>query len=104
MTVALVVSTPPSQMIPASVEASTSVPNTSNSNQGAAEGCTPIDPRCGPQDQPNSSGASNLNQQAINHINQAQSALENGDTEAAKTHMDAAKQALGCNKTIDPNC
>lgn len=42
-------------------------------------------------------GASNSNQQqAINHINQAQSALQNGDTEGAQMHMDAAKQALHC--------
>jgi hypothetical protein len=50
------------------------------------------------------SNASNSNQEAIDHINQAQSALQNGDTEGAQMHMDSAKQALGCNKIIDPNC
>jgi hypothetical protein len=75
MTVALLVSTSSSQMISASVEGGTPVPNTSNSNQ-----------------------------QAIDHINQAQSALQNGDTEGANGHLDLAKQALDCNKIIDPNC
>ena len=42
------------------------------------------------------SNNSNSNQQAIDHINQAQSALQNGDTEGAKGHLDLAKQALGC--------
>ena len=176
--VALLVSSS-SQMISASVEGGTPGPNTSNSNQSAAEGCSPMDPRCntedsceldpykcagqsqgssqdvgsgsntsnsnqgtgsankctvynpcGPEDQPNnadnscvtdpnkckpsnnaeqsqggsqggtpnssSSGASsNSNQQAIDHINQAQSAMQNGDTEGAQGHLDLAKQALG---------
>jgi hypothetical protein len=48
--------------------------------------------------------SSSPNQEAINHINQAQSALQNGDTAGAHMHMDAAKQVLGCNKIIDPNC
>ncbi|MGH9987162.1 MAG: hypothetical protein ACRD8W_24715, partial [Nitrososphaeraceae archaeon] len=62
----------------------------------ATEGCNPItDPRCNTEN-PNSSssGASNSNQEAIDHINQAQSALQNGDTEGAQMHMDSAKQAL----------
>ena len=50
------------------------------------------------------SDASNSSQQAVNHINQAQSALQNGDTAGAQSHLDLAKQALGCNKIIDPNC
>jgi hypothetical protein len=89
------------QMVSASVEGSAPGANTSNSNQGAAEGCSPMDPRCGPQDQPNSSGASNPNQEAADHINEAQSALQNGDTEGAQRHLDLAKQALGCNP-LDP--
>jgi hypothetical protein len=65
-------------------------------SQGGSQGNT--------SDSSSSGASSNPNQQAIDHINQAQSALENGDTEGAKMHMDAAKQALGCNKIIDPNC
>jgi hypothetical protein len=96
-TVALLVSASSQmQMVSASVEGSAPGANTSNSNQGAAEGCSPMDPMCGPQDQPNSSGASNPNQEAINHINQAQSSLQNGDTQGAKMHMDLAKQVLNC--------
>ena len=79
------------QMVSASVESGS---NTSNSNQGAAEGCNPItDPRCNTDS--SSSGASDSNQQAIDHINQAQSAMQNGDTEGAQGHLDLAKQALG---------
>jgi hypothetical protein len=100
-TVALLVSTSSSHMISASVEGGAPGSNNSNSNQGAAEGCSPMDPRCGPQDQPNSSGASNPNQEAADHINEAQSALQNGDTEGAQRHLDLAKQALGCNP-LDP--
>jgi hypothetical protein len=89
--------------------------NTSNSNQGTAEGPNPCisDPnRCKPTnnagqsqggsqgtvpDSSSSSGtSSNANQQAINHINQAQSALQNGDTAGAQSHLDLAKQSLHC--------
>jgi hypothetical protein len=42
------------------------------------------------------SNASNPNQEAIDHINDAQSALQNGDAEGAQRHLDAAKKALGC--------
>jgi hypothetical protein len=91
------------QMVSASVEGSAPGANTSNSNQGAAEGCTPMDPRCGPQDQPNSSGASNPNQEVADHINEAKSALQNGDTEGAQRHLDLAHQALGCGY-YDPRC
>jgi hypothetical protein len=38
--------------------------------------------------------SSNSNQQAINHINQAQSALQYGDTVGAQQHMNLAKKAL----------
>lgn len=91
------------QTASASVEGGTPESNTSNSNQGAAEGCTPFDPRCGPQDQPNSSGASNPNQEAADHINEAKSALQNGDTGGAQRHLDLAHQALGCGY-YDPSC
>lgn len=51
------------------------------------------------------SNSSNPNQEAIDHINQAQSALQNGDTEGASMHMDAAKQTLGCDYSpYIPNC
>ena len=49
-------------------------------------------------------GSIGTQEEAINHINQAQSALQNGDTAGAQSHLDLAKQALGCNKIIDPNC
>lgn len=93
---------PSSQMVSASVVSGS---NTSNSNQGAAEGCNPItDPRCNTENpSSSSSGASNSNQEAIGHINEAQSALQNGDTEGAQGHLDLAKQALGCSP-IDPRC
>jgi len=116
------------QMVSASVEGGAPGSNTSKSNQGAAEGCSPMDPRCGPEDQQNnaditckeypplcnagqsqggsqgtvpdsssSSGtSSSANQQAINHINQAQSALQKGDTTGAQSHLDSAKKALLC--------
>ena len=42
-----------------------------------------------------SAAASNPNQEAIDHINQAQSALDNGDTEGARGHLDLAKKSLG---------
>jgi hypothetical protein len=89
--------------------------NTSNPNQGAAEG-NPYDPHCitptcneqsqggsqGTEPTSSSSGASSdSNQQAVDHINQAQSALQNGDTQGAQMHMDLAKQALGCSP-MDP--
>ena len=32
---------------------------------------------------------------AIEHINQAQAALQNGDTETANNHLELAKQSLG---------
>lgn len=93
------------QMVSASVESGS---NTSNSNQGAAEGCNPItDPRCNTENlNSSSSGASNSNQQAIDHINQAQSAMQNGDTEGAQRHLDLAKQALGgsCSPYQSPPC
>jgi hypothetical protein len=40
-------------------------------------------------------------EEAINHINQAQSALQNGDTAGAQSHLDLAKQAVGCSP-LDP--
>jgi hypothetical protein len=49
------------------------------------------------------SNASNPNQEAIDHINDAQSALQNGDAEGAQRHLDAAKKALGCSP-LDPRC
>jgi hypothetical protein len=49
------------------------------------------------------SNASNPNQEALDHINDAQSALQNGDTEGAQRHPDAAKKALGCSP-LDPRC
>jgi hypothetical protein len=121
-TVALLISASSSQTISASVEGGTPGPNTSNSNQGAgsANKCTPYKP-CGPEDQPNNAGqsqggshgtapassssgaSSNPNQQAIDHINQAQSSLQNGDTEGAQRNMDLAKNTLGCTpKWPDP--
>jgi hypothetical protein len=115
----------PSQIVSASVDGRTTGPNTSDSNQGATEvnPCIMDPKRCkqpsnsgqsqgGSQDQngtPNpsdsSGGASNSNQQqAINHINQAQSSLQNGDTGGAQTHMDLAKQALICNPGDSARC
>jgi hypothetical protein len=130
--VALLVSTSSSQMISASVEGGTPVPNTSNSNQSAAEGCSPMDPRCNAdiscetdpekcvppnnaeQSQggsqgtapasSNSGASSNPNQQAIDHINQAQSSLQNGDTEGAQRNMNLAKNALICNPGDPAHC
>lgn len=104
--VALLVSTS-SQMVSASVDGGSPGPSSSNSNQEAAEGCSPIDPRCNTEnpDSSSSSGASsNSNQQAIYHINQAQSALQNGDTEGAQIHMDSAKKALICNPGDPTHC
>ena len=46
-------------------------------------------------------GSIGTQEEAINHINQAQSALQNGDTAGAQSHLDLAKQALGCNP-LDP--
>jgi hypothetical protein len=58
-------------------------------SQGGSQGTVP--------DSSSSSGtSSNANQQAINHINQAQSALQNGDTAGAQSHLDSAKQSLHC--------
>lgn len=34
--------------------------------------------------------------QGIEHINQAQAALQNGDIEGAQRHLDLAKESLGC--------
>jgi hypothetical protein len=51
--------------------------------------------------QPSDPNASNPNQEAADQINEAQSALQNGDTEGAQRHLDLAKQALGCNP-LDP--
>ena len=47
---------------------------------------------------------SNPNQEAIDHITEAQSALDNGDTEGAKGNLDLAKKSLDCDRAIDPNC
>jgi hypothetical protein len=130
--VALLVSTSSSQMISASVEGGIPAPNTSNSNQSAAEGCSPMDPRCNAdiscetdpekcvppnnaeQSQggsqgtapasSNSGASSNPNQQAIDHINQAQSSLQNGDTEGAQRNMNLAKNALICNPGDPAHC
>jgi hypothetical protein len=120
-TIVLLVSTSSQmQMFSASVEGGTPGSNTSNSNQGAAEGLNPCisDPnRCKPSNNadqsqggslgvaPNSSssGASNPNQEAADHINEAKSALQNGDTEGAQRHLDLAHQALGCGY-YDPRC
>jgi hypothetical protein len=118
--VALLVSTSSQmQMFSASVEGGVPGSNTSNSNQGAAESLNPCitDPnKCKPTNNAeesqggslgvaptsSSSGASSdSNQQAIDHINQAQSALQSGDTAGAQQHMDLAKQALGCSP-LDP--
>jgi hypothetical protein len=89
MSLALLVSTSSSQTISASFQGGSPGPNNSNSNQSAGS---------------SSSGASsNPNQQAIDHINQAQSSLQNGDTEGAQRNMDLAKNALGCTpKWPDP--
>ncbi|MGC2308060.1 MAG: hypothetical protein WA461_06635 [Nitrososphaeraceae archaeon] len=46
---------------------------------------------------------SNPNQEAADHINEAKSALQNGDTEGAQRHLDLAHQALGCSPW-DPRC
>jgi hypothetical protein len=90
MTIALLVSTSSSQMMSASVEGGSPGPNNSNSNQGDSQGSVPPnnadvsceeDPMCG---------------QAIDHINQAQSALQKGDTAGAQSHLDSAKKALLC--------
>jgi hypothetical protein len=134
--VLLVLTSSQMQMVSASVEGSAPGSNTSNSNQGAVEGCDPARGYCGPDDQQNnaditckeypplcnagqsqggsqgtvpdsssSSGtSSNANQQAINHINQAQSSLQNGDTEGAQMHMDLAKKALTPCNPGDPHC
>ncbi|MDN5847663.1 MAG: YfdX family protein [Candidatus Nitrosocosmicus sp.] len=67
---------PSYQMVSASIVGGS---NASDSNQGGAEGCNPQWGDC---------------QEAINHINKAQSALQSGDTEGAQTHLDLAKQAL----------
>jgi hypothetical protein len=48
--------------------------------------------------------SSNPNQEAINHINQAQSALQNGDTEGAQQYLDLAKKALTPCNPGDPHC
>ncbi|MGC2308325.1 MAG: hypothetical protein WA461_07975, partial [Nitrososphaeraceae archaeon] len=47
------------------------------------------DPCTGPSQE------ANPNQETIDHINNAQSALDNGDTEGAKRHLDLAKKSLG---------
>jgi hypothetical protein len=114
-TIALLVSTSSQmQMVSASLEGGAPGSNTSNSNQSAAESLNPCitDPnKCKPtnnaeQSQGGSQGtapassssgvSSNSNQQAIDHINQAQSSLQNGDTEGAQRSMDLAKNALHC--------
>lgn len=64
----------PSQMVWASyVEG----PSNPNSNQAGAGGCTPSS--C---------------QEAVNHINEAHSAMQNGDSEGAQRHLDLAKESL----------
>ena len=68
---------------------------------------SPIDPRCNTENpDSNSSGTttSDSNQEAIAHINQAQSSLQNGDTEGAQMHMDLAKKALICNPGDPAHC
>jgi hypothetical protein len=47
--------------------------------------------------------ASNSNQEAADRINDAKTALKNGDTEGAQKHLDAAHAALGCSPW-DPRC
>lgn len=56
---------------------SSSSGTSSNANQGAPKECNPLD--CQP---------------AIDHINEAQSALRYGDTEGAQRHLDLAKKTL----------
>lgn len=46
---------------------------------------------------------SNPNQEAADHINEAKTALQNGDSEGAQKHLDLAHQALGCSPW-DPRC
>ncbi|MDN5866644.1 MAG: YfdX family protein [Candidatus Nitrosocosmicus sp.] len=74
----------PSQIVWASIVEGS---NTSNFSQEGAGGCNPYD--C---------------QEAVNHINEAKSSLQNGDTEGAQKHLDLAKQSLGCNPITDPRC
>jgi hypothetical protein len=104
-TVALLVSTSSQmQMISASVEGGAPGPNYyqcfgesclagPEQSQGGSQGTAPGSSSGG--------ASSDSNQQAIDHINQAQSSLQNGDTEGAQMHMDLAKQALGCSP-LDP--
>ena len=74
-------------------------PSNSGQSQGGSQGGAP-----NPSDS-GGDGASNSNQlQAINHINQAQSSLQNGDTEGAQMHMDSAKKALTPCNPGDPHC
>jgi hypothetical protein len=73
-------------------------PTNSGQSQGGSQDVTP-----NPSDG-DGGGASNSNQQAIDHINQAQSALQNGDTAGAQMHMDAARQALICNPGDPAHC
>jgi hypothetical protein len=43
-------------------------------------------------------------EEAVNHINEAQSALQNGDTAGAQMHMDLAKKVLTPCNPGDPHC
>jgi hypothetical protein len=67
-------------------------PNNAEQSIGGSQGGVPGS---------SSSGATNPNQQAIDHISQAQFTLQNGDTEGGKGLLGLAKQALGCNP-LDP--
>lgn len=85
--VGLLALSPSNQMVWASIAGSN---NSSNSNQQeGSDSCNPED--CPPP------------HEAIDHINKAQSAIKNGDTEGAQKHLDLAKQSLGCSP-IDPRC
>ncbi|MDN5866971.1 MAG: YfdX family protein [Candidatus Nitrosocosmicus sp.] len=74
----------PSQMVWASIVEGS---NTSNSNQERGGGC-------------NEDGCL----EAIGHINEAKSSLQNGDTEGAQRHLDLAKQALSCSPPYTTGC
>ena len=47
---------------------------------------------------PNYTGQ-DIEQQAVEHINQAQAALQNGDIEGANNHLELAKQSLQGNQS-----
>ncbi|HZA68338.1 MAG TPA: hypothetical protein VE548_01460 [Nitrososphaeraceae archaeon] len=50
-------------------------------------------------DSDSSSNGTNDSGGAIEHINQAQTALQNGDTEGANNHLELAKQSLQSNQS-----